>query len=262
MQIEKLLSVVCYSVFLIYSWLFGEFLTEVGASDFYKLAFVVGLFFINIFFTMWMNHLDEKMYNSIRIPFIILWTAVTITVCRIAFIPFSQVLMLLVLDFVFYFIVITYMYKIVEHRSIKDIVLEFYQKRFMRIIIIMSLLIIFILIRTIIILSHYNKTVTGYFVEYIEEASHVYDTEYYPTFSYVINGEVHIYSADYPILVKKYQPEKENEVKLLYNEEYPNQIVIKSDIVLNIISIFVMSAGIIAIIYVYNKNKLTNSNEG
>ena len=56
--------------------------------------------------------------------------------------------------------------------------------------------------------------------------------------------------------------EKENKVKLLYNEEDPNQIVIKSHVVLNIVAVFAICAGTVAILYVYNRNKFENKNEG
>ena len=51
-------------------------------------------------------------------------------------------------------------------------------------------------------------------------------------------------------------------MKLLYNEKDQNQIVIKSHMVLNIVAVFAICAGTIAILYVYNKNKFENKNEG
>ena len=262
MQIKKPLSVISYIIFLIYSMVFSEMISASGANDLYRLAIIIGLFFVNMFFTIWMNNLDEKVYNIIRVPFIVLWTVVTITFSRIVLLPFSQVLMLLILDFLFYYLFIIYVYRIIEHKTFKEIVAQISKKRLIIFIIALFLIILFILIKTISTLSHHNNTITGYFVDYKQESIHGFDMEYYPTFSYVINGETFINDTDNPMLIRIYKSEKENEVKLLYNEEDTNQIVIKSHVVLNIVAVFTICAGTIAILYVYNKNKFENKNEG
>ena len=47
MQIKKPLSVVCYSIFLIYSWIFGEYVSAAGLNEIYEAIVVIGLFFNN-----------------------------------------------------------------------------------------------------------------------------------------------------------------------------------------------------------------------
>ena len=36
MQIKKPLSVVCYTIFLIYSWVFGEYMSAAGLNEIYE----------------------------------------------------------------------------------------------------------------------------------------------------------------------------------------------------------------------------------
>ena len=262
MQIKKPLSVVCYSIFLIYSWVFGEYLSAAGLNEIYEAIVVIGLFFINIFFTIWMNNLDENIYKTIRIPFILLWTLVTMTFSRIVVLPLSKVLMLSSFEFLLYFLFIVCVSKVREHKSLKEIIAPHNKKKMIVVLIIVYLVVIFILFKTYNILVYCNKSIMGYFVEYKQNSILGFDMEYYPTFSYVINGETYINDTDNPMLIRIYKPEKENKVKLLYNEEDPNQIVIKSHVVLNIVAVFAIGAGTIAILYVYNKNKFENKNEG
>ena len=262
MQIKKPLSVVCYSIFLIYSWVFGEYLSAAGLNEIYKAIVVIGLFFINMLFTIWMNNLDEKIYKVIRLPFILLWTTVTITFSRIVVLPLSKILMLCTFEFLIYSLIIVFVYMFREHNSLKEIITHCSKKRLIIFLISIFLILIFILFKTYNNLVYHNKTVKGYFIDYKQESIHDFDMEYYPTFSYVINGETYINDTDNPMLMRIYKSEKENKVKLLYNEEDPNQIVIKSHVVLNIVAVFAICAGTIAILYVYNKNKFENKNEG
>ncbi len=262
MQIKKPLSVVCYSIFLIYSWVFGEYLSAAGLNEIYEAIVVIGLFFINIFFTIWMNKLDENIYKTIRIPFILLWTLVTMTFSRIVVLPLSKILMLSSFEFFLYFLFIMCVYKVREHKSLKEIIAPHNKKKMIVVLIIVYIVVIFILFKTYNNLVYCNKSIMGYFVEYKQNSILGFDMEYYPTFSYVINGETYINDTDNPMLIRIYKSEKENKVKLLYNEEDPNQIVIKSHVVLNIVAVFAIGAGTIAILYVYNKNKYENKNEG
>lgn len=262
MQIKKPLSVICYIIFLIYSMVFSEMISASGANDLYRLAIIIGLFFINMLFTIWMNNLDEKIYKVIRLPFILLWTTVTITFSRIVVLPLSKILMLCTFEFLIYSLIIVCVYMFQEHKSLKEIIIHCSKKRLIIFLMSIFLILIFILFKTYNTFVYYNKTVKGNFVDYKQESIHGFDMEYYPTFSYVINGETYINDTDNPMLIRIYKSEKENKVKLLYNEEDPNQIVIKSHVVLNIVAVFTICAGTIAILYVYNKNKFENKNEG
>ena len=262
MQIKKPLSVVCYSIFLIYSLVFGEYMSAAGLNEIYEAIIVIGLFFINMLFTIWMNNLDEKIYKVIRLPFILLWTTVTITFSRIVVLPLSKILMLCTFEFLIYSLIIVCVYMFQEHKSLKEIIIHCSKKRLIIFLISIFLILIFILFKTYNTFVYYNKTVKGYFLDYKQESIHGFDMEYYPTFSYVINGETYINDTDNPMLIRIYKSEKENKVKLLYNEEDPNQIVIKSHVVLNIVAVFAICVGTIAILYVYNKNKFENKNEG
>ena len=129
MQIKKPLSVVCYSIFLIYSWIFGEYMSAAGLNEIYEAIVVIGLFFINIFFTIWMNNLDENIYKTIRIPFILLWTLVTMTFSRIVVLPLSKVLVLSSFEFLLYFLFIVCVYKVREHKSLKEIIAPHNKKK-------------------------------------------------------------------------------------------------------------------------------------
>ena len=81
------------------------------------------------------------------------------------------------------------------------------------------------------VLTVYNKTTTGFFVDYEKEKIY----EYYPIFSYDINGSRYTKPTDTPVFFKMYKPEDEKEINLLYNESNPNHILIKSQVIWNII---------------------------
>ena len=262
MQIKKPLSVVCYTIFLIYSWVFGEYMSAAGLNEIYEAIIVIGLFFINMLFTIWMNNLDEKIYKVIRLPFILLWTTVTITFSRIVVLPLSKILMLCTFEFLIYSLIIVCVYMFREHKSLKEIITHCSKKRLFIILISIFIIVIFILFKTYNNLVYYNKTVKGYFVDYKQNSIHGFDLEYYPTFSYEINGETYIHNVDNPMLIKIYEPEKESTVKLLYNEEEPSQIIIKNHVVLNIVIVFAICFGTVAFLYVYNKNRFEIKNEG
>ena len=92
----------------------------------------------------------------------------------------------------------------------------------------------FQLYKGISLLTEYNKTTTSYFVYY--KKVNIYDIyeKYYPTFSYEIDGNSYINQTEKPVLFRIYKPEDEKEIKLLYNENNPNYIIIKSKVIWNI----------------------------
>lgn len=85
------------------------------------------------------------------------------------------------------------------------------------------------------VLTVYNKTTTGFFVDYEKEKIYDIYEKYYPTFSYDINGSRYTNPTNTPIFFRIYKPADEKEIKLLYNESNPNHIVVKSQVICNII---------------------------
>ena len=89
--------------------------------------------------------------------------------------------------------------------------------------------------KNISVLNIYNKTTTGFFVDYKKEKINDMYEKKYPVFSYNINGSSFTNSTDTPVLFRIYTPTNEKEIKLLYNESSLNHIIIKSHVILNTI---------------------------
>lgn len=85
------------------------------------------------------------------------------------------------------------------------------------------------------VLTIYNKTTTGFFVDYEKEKIYNIYEKYYPTFSYEINGSRYTNFTDTPVFFRMHKPEDEKEIKLLYNESNPNHIIVKSQVIWNVI---------------------------
>ncbi len=108
--------------------------------------------------------------------------------------------------------------------------------------------------KNICLITKYNKTTISFLVNY----NKVNAFEYYPTFSYEVDGKRYVNQTTSPIFFKVYRIKDEKEIKLLYMEKNPNFITIKNQVIFDTIGSIsgVLIAIIISILYIINKFRI------
>lgn len=137
MELKRRLSILFTVIFFIFLFIYGEFLEYIQLNEIYRLMLILSLFIINMMFTINMNHIEDKVYKKLRIPYIIFWSLTFISVSSIIVLSLESVLFICTILFIVYMFIKVLIYKKTYKDLTKMVILKFSKLKFLSIIIVL-----------------------------------------------------------------------------------------------------------------------------
>ena len=138
MEIKKGLSLLFYMIFFIFLFIYSEYLEYIQLNEMYRLLLILTLFFINTLFTIIMNHIEDKVYKKLRIPYVISWSYTIISFSTIVILPTEIILFTCILLFILYSFLKLLIYKKTYNESILMLLSKCNKFKFLCIIIVFT----------------------------------------------------------------------------------------------------------------------------
>ena len=137
MELKRRLSILFTVIFFIFLFIYSEYLEYIQLNEIYRLILILSLFIINMMFTINMNHIEDKVYKKLRIPYIIFWSLTFISISSIIVLSLESVLFICTILFIVYMFIKVLIYKKIYKDSRKMVILKFSKFKSLSIIIVL-----------------------------------------------------------------------------------------------------------------------------